>query len=77
VAPDDHTGAEAPGERVYHEVFNPAVFPYKRMTVLDAVDDVAKKLEASNAEIRAAAAKLPKNLQKELEKLLDGLTTAR
>lgn len=39
VAPDDHTGAEAPGERVYHEVFNPAVFPYKRMTVLDAVDE--------------------------------------
>lgn len=38
-APDDKTGAEAPGERVYHEVFNPAVFPYKRMTVLDAVDE--------------------------------------
>lgn len=39
VAPDARTGAEAPGERVYHEVFNPAVFPYKRMTVMDAVDD--------------------------------------
>lgn len=39
VVPDDHTGAEAPGERIYHEVFNPAVFPYKRMTVLDAVDE--------------------------------------
>lgn len=39
VAPDDATGAEAPGERVYHEVFNPAVFPYKRMTVLDSVDE--------------------------------------
>lgn len=44
--------------------------PVSTEPMLDAVDDVAKKLEASNAEIRAAAAKLPKNLQKELEKLL-------
>lgn len=39
VAPDEYTGVEPAGERAYHEVFNPAVFPYKRMTVLDAVDE--------------------------------------
>ena len=39
VAPDEYTGVEPAGERAYHEVFNPAVFPYKRMTVLDSVDD--------------------------------------
>lgn len=39
VTPDADTGPEAAGERLYHEVFNPAVFPYKRMSVLDAVDD--------------------------------------
>lgn len=39
VTPDADTGPEAAGERVYHEVFNPAVFPYKRMSVLDAIDD--------------------------------------
>lgn len=36
--PDAETGPEQPGERLYHEVFNPAVFPYKRMTALDVVD---------------------------------------
>lgn len=36
--PDAQTGPEPPGERLYHEVFNPAVFPYKRMTALDSVD---------------------------------------
>lgn len=39
VAPDEYTGVEPAGERAYHEVFNPAVFPYKRMTVLDSVSD--------------------------------------
>lgn len=39
VAPDADTGPEPPGQRVYHEVFNPAIFPYKRMTVVDAVDE--------------------------------------
>jgi hypothetical protein len=39
VIPDSETGAEPPGERLYHEVFNPAVFPYKRMTVVDAVGE--------------------------------------
>lgn len=37
IGPDRNTGPEPPGERLYHEVFNPAVFPFKRMTVLDAV----------------------------------------
>jgi hypothetical protein len=36
---DAETGPEPPGERIYHEVFNPAVFPFKRMTVLDEVDE--------------------------------------
>ena len=39
VSMDADTGPEQSGERVYHEVFNPAVFPYKRMTVLDAVGE--------------------------------------
>ena len=39
VTPDSDTGVEPAGERLYHEVFNPAVFPYKRMTVVDAVGD--------------------------------------
>ena len=34
---DRDTGPEPPGEHVYHEVFDPAVFPFKRMTALDAV----------------------------------------
>jgi transglutaminase superfamily protein len=37
VAMDRNTGPEGPGKRVYHEVFNPALFPFKRMTALDAV----------------------------------------
>jgi transglutaminase-like putative cysteine protease len=37
IGPDRNTGPEPPGERLYHEVFNPAIFPFKRMTVLDAV----------------------------------------
>ncbi len=39
VGPDRDTLPEAPFEHLYHEVFNPAVFPFKRMTVLDAVND--------------------------------------
>lgn len=39
VTPDAETGLPPPGERLYHEVFNPAIFPYKRMTVVDAVGD--------------------------------------
>jgi uncharacterized membrane protein YgcG len=35
---DRATGPEPPGKRLYHEPFNPAVFPFKRMTALDAVD---------------------------------------
>jgi hypothetical protein len=35
---DRQTGPEPPGKRLYHEPFNPAVFPFKRMTALDAVD---------------------------------------
>jgi hypothetical protein len=35
---DRSTGPEPPGKRLYHEPFNPAVFPFKRMTALDAVD---------------------------------------
>ncbi len=34
---DRATGPEPPGKRLYHEPFNPAVFPFKRMTTLDAV----------------------------------------
>src|SRR5439155_883838 len=34
---DRATGPEPPGKRTYHEPFNPAVFPFKRMTALDAV----------------------------------------
>src|SRR5439155_11445750 len=34
---DRATGPEPPGKRSYHEPFNPAVFPFKRMTALDAV----------------------------------------
>ncbi|HXU73078.1 MAG TPA: transglutaminase domain-containing protein [Polyangia bacterium] len=35
---DRATGPEPPGKRLYHEPFNPAVFPFKRMTALDAVE---------------------------------------
>ena len=34
---DRATGPEPPGKRLYHEPFNPAIFPFKRMTALDAV----------------------------------------
>jgi hypothetical protein len=34
---DRVTDREPPGTHVYHEVFNPAVYPFKRMTALDAV----------------------------------------
>jgi len=37
VYPDRETGDEPPGKHYYHEVFNPSVIPYKRMTALDAV----------------------------------------
>ena len=37
VAMDRETGPEPPGTRVYHEPFNPASFPFKRTTALDAV----------------------------------------
>lgn len=37
VAMDRQTGPEPPGTRLYHEPFNPAIFPFKRMTALDAV----------------------------------------
>ena len=36
--PDTSTGPETGGDRLFHEVFSPAIFPYKRMTVLDGVD---------------------------------------
>ena len=39
ILPDSATGPETGGERLYHEVFQPAIYPYKRMSVLDAVDD--------------------------------------
>lgn len=39
ILPDSATGPETGGERLYHEVFQPAVYPYKRMSVLDGVDD--------------------------------------
>ncbi len=39
VVPDRDTGAPPPGRHVYHEVFDPAVAPFKRMTALDAVLD--------------------------------------
>lgn len=35
---DRQTGPEPPGTRLYHEPFNPAIFPFKRMTALDAVE---------------------------------------
>lgn len=38
IHPDRDTGPEGPGKHYYHEVFNPAVFPYKRMTALDAIE---------------------------------------
>jgi hypothetical protein len=34
---DRDTGPEGPGTRVYHLVFNPEPYPYKRMTALDGV----------------------------------------
>jgi hypothetical protein len=34
---DRETGPEPPGKRHYHEPFNPAVFPFKRMSALDGV----------------------------------------
>jgi len=60
VAPDADTGMEAPGERVYHEVFNPAVFPYKRMSALDAVDEEGALYVADtrHRELPAAASRL-------------------
>ena len=39
ILPDSATGPETGGERLYHEVFQPAVYPYKRMSALDGVDD--------------------------------------
>jgi hypothetical protein len=36
---DRQTGPVEPGSLRYHEPFNPAIFPYKRMSVLDAVLD--------------------------------------
>ena len=38
IHPDRDTGPEPPGKHFYHEVFNPTVFPYKRMTALDGVE---------------------------------------
>jgi hypothetical protein len=37
VRPDRETGPEPPGKRLYHEVFNPALFPFKRMSAFDLV----------------------------------------
>jgi hypothetical protein len=34
---DRDTGPEPPGTHYYHAIFNPEIFPYKRMTALDAV----------------------------------------
>ena len=44
ILPDSATGPETGGERLYHEVFAPAVYPYKRMSVLDGVDDLRRTL---------------------------------
>jgi Transglutaminase-like superfamily len=54
VAMDRETGPEPPGTRLYHEPFNPAVFPFKRMTALDAVlaDESLTVAEASEARQR-------------------------
>jgi hypothetical protein len=38
IRPDRETGPEPPGKHYYHEVFDPTIFPYKRMTALDAVE---------------------------------------
>jgi hypothetical protein len=40
IKPDRETGPEPPGKHYYHEVFDPTIFPYKRMTALDAVEVV-------------------------------------
>jgi hypothetical protein len=37
VRADRDTGPEPPGQHFYHEVFNPATFPFKRMSALDSV----------------------------------------
>src|SRR5437868_16443 len=34
---DRETSHEPPGTRSYHEPFNPAIFPFKRMSALDSV----------------------------------------
>lgn len=52
IMPDSATGAEPGGERLYHEVFQPAVYPYKRMSVLDAVDDDGA-LKLRSADLRS------------------------
>jgi hypothetical protein len=39
VVPDRDTGQPQPGTHPYHEVFDPAIVPHKRMTALDAVAD--------------------------------------
>lgn len=51
---DRATGPEPPGKRLYHEPFNPAVFPFKRMTALDAVlpDESLVLAERSTARTR-------------------------
>lgn len=53
IMPDSATGAETGGERLYHEVFQPAVYPYKRMSVLDAVDDDGA-LKLRSADLRSS-----------------------
>lgn len=52
IMPDSATGAETGGERIYHEIFQPAVYPYKRMSVLDAVDDDGA-LKLRSADLRS------------------------
>lgn len=52
VAMDRQTGPEPPGTRVYHEPFNPAIFPFKRMTALDAVAADETLVLAARSDVR-------------------------
>ncbi len=50
---DRATGPEPPGKRLYHEPFNPAVFPFKRMTALDAVEADESLVVAERSLVRS------------------------
>ncbi|HEX8952396.1 MAG TPA: transglutaminase family protein, partial [Polyangia bacterium] len=62
---DRATGPEPPGKRLYHEPFNPAVFPFKRMTALDAVlpDESLVLAERSAARTRLRVVGADKRLE--------------